>query len=148
MVTDKGEPLPLAADDAARVIVNVLRNKHAPRFVGGPYSKQTTEAVDVGADVIVLQAEDSDENVRAIRGICSCLQSHIFINMHAAFVERFRDKCLLYCCQLPFNHVTYHLLGDDFAADYFSINTDTGRVRVSRDLKTDTTVNYQVGVLR
>lgn len=50
--------------------------------------------------------------------------------------------------QSPFKDVTYSLLGDDSATDYFEINAETGRIRVSRDIKADVTTDYQVSVAR
>ena len=50
--------------------------------------------------------------------------------------------------QSPFKDVTYSLLGDDSATDYFEINAETGRIRVSRDIKADVSTDYQVSVAR
>ena len=48
----------------ARVIINVIRNRHAPQFVGDPYSKDVTEAIEQDAEIIVVQADDADEKVK------------------------------------------------------------------------------------
>lgn len=65
LVHDAGLPEPLFGERAARVVINVVRNRQAPQFVGGPYSKDITEGIEVGSDVIVLQADDADEQVRS-----------------------------------------------------------------------------------
>ena len=47
--------------------------------------------------------------------------------------------------QSPFSDITYELIGDDSADYYFEIGVNDGKIKVKRDLKDDTTIDYQVG---
>ena len=46
--------------------------------------------------------------------------------------------------QDPFNRIRYEIIGDDSAAQYFSVDATSGRVTVSSNLATDATRNYKV----
>ena len=48
--------------------------------------------------------------------------------------------------QSPFNDVSYSLLGDGPATDYFAIDASRGQITVSRNLSSDVTTDYQLRV--
>ena len=49
--------------------------------------------------------------------------------------------------QEPFNKVTYALIGDDSATNYFQINAESGAISVSNNLENDGTRTYSVSIL-
>ena len=49
--------------------------------------------------------------------------------------------------QEPFNKVTYALIGDDSATNYFQINAESGVISVSNNLENDGTRTYSVSIL-
>ncbi|XP_046579033.1 protocadherin Fat 4-like [Haliotis rubra] len=57
--TDTGVPS-LSSGNAATVIINVVRNRNPPFFIGQPYSTYINRTLPVGAVVYDLDAQDSD----------------------------------------------------------------------------------------
>ena len=65
---DEGLPLPKVGP-SARVVVNVIRNLQAPRFLGTPYRKNITETQARDTTLFTVRAEDRDARVRAFFSI-------------------------------------------------------------------------------
>ncbi len=62
LARDQGTPTSRVGP-SARVVVNVLRNRQAPRFLGTPYVKNITEAQETGSTVFTVRSEDGDDEV-------------------------------------------------------------------------------------
>ena len=62
LAQDQGVPN-VQVGSPARVVVNVIRNKQAPKF-RGTYSKNLTETKETNVDVVTVFAEDGDSAVR------------------------------------------------------------------------------------
>ena len=60
--TDSGFPARNSSNDA-RVTVRVQRNRQTPRFDRDSYSTSVDQRVDVGTQVLDLNANDGDSNV-------------------------------------------------------------------------------------
>ncbi len=44
----------------------------------------------------------------------------------------------------PYNQITYSIVGDDSAPNYFAVNETSGQVKIRRDIKNDRETDYQV----
>ncbi len=63
LARDQGTPASRVGP-SARVVVNVLRNRQPPRFLGSPYVRNITEAQETGSTIFTVRSEDADEQVR------------------------------------------------------------------------------------
>ena len=53
---------------------------------------------------------------------------------------------MLLILQEPYNRVTYSITGDDKARTYFSVDSESGRVTVSRSLNEESSRVYEIQV--
>ena len=63
--------------------------------------------------------------------------------------NNFKFDVVIYCdivqlLQAPYNVVTYTLIGDDQAPNFFAIDKTTGQISVKRSLNDDSSVVYKV----
>lgn len=49
--------------------------------------------------------------------------------------------------QAPYNKVTYSIVGDDAAPNYFEVDGERGDVKVKTDIKSDLATDYQIRVV-
>ena len=54
---------------------------------------------------------------------------------------------IYYLQNTPFRELSYSLLGDDQGPTFFSIEEETGIIRVKTDLRSDDEIQYQVGII-
>lgn len=62
LATDYGRPNSRTSSPA-EVLINVIRNKQTPSFVGVPYKVNITETERVNAEIFQIRAEDLDSAV-------------------------------------------------------------------------------------
>lgn len=106
--TDNGVP-PLSGTNPATVIVNVVRNRNPPFFIGQPYSARINSTLSVGAPVYDIDAQDSDTRA-------------------------------------PYNTIQYDVIGDDVSPVFFTVESQSGQIRLTQSILMESELIYPVSV--
>ncbi len=53
---------------------------------------------------------------------------------------------MLFTLQVPFNKVTYRIIGDNKAPSFFKINSDNGDLNLNTSLTADSDTSYTVSI--
>ena len=61
-------------------------------------------------------------------------------------MERYLLSFHCYITQVEFNHITYTLIGDGSALDYFKVDEDSGQVQLKKSLNDATGTQYRVSM--
>lgn len=131
--TDSGYP-PRNTTQEARITLRITRNRYTPQFTLSTYVASIPETLQIGGSVLDIMARDDDSEVGAV-WICP----HPFLFIHF-FIHYF----ILSSLQGAFSRVSYRIIGDDTASQYFSIQPETGRISVKSDLRAENIEFYSV----
>ena len=81
-------------------------------------------------------------NVVACTNMCTC-ECIIKIVINILIIQYL---CCMLSLQDRFGVVRYEIIGDDTAPNYFSIDRESGQVKLKKTVKTDTLTEYQVSL--
>ncbi|KAK3089813.1 hypothetical protein FSP39_006721 [Pinctada imbricata] len=96
-----------------------------PYFLNEPYRVDLGANVNIGTSIIDVDALDNDGTVGYL--------------LHCSYV-------FLFFQQTPFGQVTYDIIGDDSAPTYFTINSVSGQITISRSLTEQSLEEYRIRV--
>lgn len=138
---DAGQPTSLESTNRAHVTVEVVRNQFDPIFFEQYYAVTIPKNLPTGASVITVEANDADTAVRKYSVLLNVVQL-IIDYIHCNYLIHKCDYLFLF--QVDFKTLSYLVIGDDSAPEYFEINSETGQLHTKISLETDTTELYRV----
>lgn len=141
-LSDQGQP-PRSASNQAVVNVTIIRNQQAPIFFSSEYRVTIQETASIGTSVQTVSASDADTNV-----------SLWFwkTNLWLSWDEEL--ECVhfsVFYFQSQFNQISYNIIGDDTAPNFFQISSSTSSgtgfsalITVRASLQSEPTDFYRV----